>query len=148
MAKRLKSVECFGAAFAGHLQRRIVSTSARQSAPPTLSTTVDLPPTTAGTAARDFSEVPGPKTLPLLGNYMQIRGRKHDLHNVFTELRDVYGDIYTFKIPSRSPMIVLNDLDALETLFRNEGWNPIRTEKNAYTWYLEQIKSPLGFVFR
>lgn len=148
MALHYKSAEALGTAIARQCSHRLLSTTSRQLAPPTLSSTVEIHPAmTAGDGVRDFSEVPGPRSLPLLGNYLQIHGRLDDMHNVFTELREVYGDIYKFQLPSRSPMIVLSDLEAIEKLFRNEGVNPIRTQKNAYMWYLEHTQSSLGFLF-
>ncbi|XP_053328569.1 cytochrome P450 2A11-like [Spea bombifrons] len=48
---------------------------------------------------------PGPKPLPLLGNYLQLR--KGDLLKTLQELREKYGDVYTIYMGPR-PVVVMS----------------------------------------
>ena len=137
-----------------HPRGRLLYTSAKHAAMPAASAAANLDKPSdvlgrpsAASAVKDFSEVPGPKPLPFLGNYLHLRGRRRELHKVFSDLRDDYGDICKFHIPGRSPMVILSDVEAIETMLRNEGRNPIRMGANAYVWYFDHTKLPQGFLF-
>lgn len=135
-------------------QRRLVYTSAKRTAMPASAAATNagqpsdvLSRPAAALAEKDFSEVPGPKPLVFLGNYMHLRGRRQELHKVFSDLRDEYGDICKFQVPGRSPMVILSDVEAIEAMLRNEGRNPTRMGANAYVWYFDHTKLPQGFLF-
>lgn len=134
--------------------RRLVYTSVKRTAMPASSAAANLGQPSdvlsrpsAGSTWKDFSEVPGPKPLAFLGNYMHLRGRRNEIHKVFAELRDEYGDICKFRVPGRAPMVILSDVDAIEAMLRNEGRNPTRMGANAYVWYFDHTKLPQGFLF-
>ena len=65
-----------------HQQRRLVYTSAKLTAPPSPAAANPdvLNRSSAAFAEKAFSEVPGPKPLPILGNFMHLLGRHNKVH--------------------------------------------------------------------
>ena len=101
----------------------------------------------SSTGAKEFSEMPGPKPLPIVGNLFLVYNRMTEMPMVFQELTQVYGRIYKLKLPARAPMVMLSDVDSIEQLFKVEGKLPVRMKRSALNWYFENSTIPQGFVF-
>lgn len=131
--------------------RRLLYTRAKLTAPPPASAAAAnldvLSRRSAASAEKDFSEVPGPKPLAFLGNFMHLRGGHHKVHKVFSDLRDEYGDICKFHLPGYPPLVILSDAEAIAAMLRNEGRYPARMDVNAYAWYFDRTKLPQGILF-
>jgi cytochrome P450/nitrite reductase/ring-hydroxylating ferredoxin subunit len=72
-------------------------------------------PATNGTRIRRAADLPGPRALPLVGNSLSLD--KQRLHLVLEGWARQYGPAYLLRI-GRLPVLVLSDLDVLQSLFR------------------------------
>ena len=132
-----------------HQQRRLVYTSAKLTAPPSSPAAANLDVLNRSSAAfaeKAFSEVPGPKPLPILGNFMRLLGRHNEAHKVFSDLRDEFGNICKLQFPGYPPMVLLSNAEAVEAMFRNESRYPARMDASGYAWYFKRTKLPQGFL--
>ena len=91
---------------------------------------------------KPFSEVPGPKGLPLIGSLLDIVrtvGRGHlDLKEKF----DKYGPIIKVKLGGLT-LVHVKDVDAIEKMHRLEGKYPRRIAIEPWTrWRKEHQKAP------
>ncbi|KAI7815337.1 cytochrome p450 [Rhyzopertha dominica] len=98
--------------------------------------------------ARPFEEIPGPRPLPIIGNFwrfLPVIGNLGHIkrHEMFNRFYEQYGDICCLRgIPGRSPMVFLFNPDDIEAkqsahcfqMMRNEGIWPTRNffESSAY----------------
>jgi len=65
---------------------------------------------------KSFSELPGPKGLPLLGNLLQLD--LNQLHRVLERWGDEFGPLYRFMLGSR-PVLVSTDPEVNQAVLRN-----------------------------
>uniref|UniRef100_V5GSY7 Putative cytochrome P450 301a1, mitochondrial n=1 Tax=Anoplophora glabripennis TaxID=217634 RepID=V5GSY7_ANOGL len=83
--------------------------------------------------ALPYDSIPGPKPLPLIGNmwrFMPYIGQFSNMpqKDIYQTLKNEYGNIVMLKgIPGRNPMVLVFDVNDMETALRNEGAFPIRT---------------------
>ena len=102
-------------------------------------------------SVKPFSAIPGPKPFPFgIGNIREgnelSKGKVHEDY-VLTKLSREYGDIYKIYFGS-VPMVVINDADCVQTVFRNEGKIPVRStamELN-HRWIHEKNNMATGMV--
>ncbi|KAJ4434894.1 hypothetical protein ANN_23465 [Periplaneta americana] len=82
--------------------------------------------------AKPYEDIPGPKSLPILGNTWRFIPKIGDLNGMgFVELAQyfhkTYGNIAKLSgVPGKSDMVFIFDPDDIEKVFRNEGPWPIR----------------------
>ncbi|MEC4747424.1 cytochrome P450 [Methylomicrobium sp. Wu6] len=63
-----------------------------------------------------YSQLPGPKGLPLLGNLLQID--LHKLHLILEEWADIYGGIYQFRLANK-PVVAISDTELIQQILRD-----------------------------
>ncbi|MGB1880308.1 MAG: cytochrome P450, partial [Gammaproteobacteria bacterium] len=66
-------------------------------------------------ASRPYEELPGPPTLPLIGNAHQIRFAQ--LHRILERWADDYGPLYRFKLGPRR-LVAVSDPEVIKRLHR------------------------------
>ena len=100
--------------------------------------------------AKPLSEIPGPRPLLFIGNMKEAKelseGKVWEEY-ALTKLTRKYGAIYKIHFMN-TPMVVIDDADAVQYMFRNEGKIPTRSsviEKNN-KWIHEKNKMPVGLV--
>ena len=64
---------------------------------------------------RSFTELPGPRGLPLVGNLLQLDLKQ--LHRVLEGWCNEFGPIYTFKL-GRKPVVVVADPEQIQAILR------------------------------
>jgi cytochrome P450 len=82
-----------------------------------------------------YSQLPGPKGLPLLGNLLQIDLRK--LHLILEEWADVYGGIYQFRLANK-PVVAISDSELIQQILRD------RPQTYRRVGAIERISKELG----
>lgn len=60
-------------------------------------------------------QLPGPKGLPLIGNFLQIKLPR--LHLILEKWADSYGNIYQFKLFNKT-VVVISDIDLIQNILR------------------------------
>jgi len=65
---------------------------------------------------RTFTELPGPKGLPILGNLLQLDLKQ--LHRVLEKWTDEFGALYASKLGQR-PVVVVAESEAVQMVLRN-----------------------------
>src|SRR5882724_6963758 len=65
---------------------------------------------------RTFTELPGPKGLPILGNLLQLDLKQ--LHRVLEKWTDEFGTLYAFRLGQR-PVVVVAESEAVQMVLRN-----------------------------
>ena len=78
-------------------------------------------PTASGQAAsprrlRAITELPGPRSLPLLGNLLQLDTAR--FHTILSSWADEYGAMYRFRIANQDVLVVA-DADLINEILRN-----------------------------
>ncbi len=82
-----------------------------------------------------YSELPGPKGLPLLGNLLQID--LHKLHLILEEWAGQYGEIYRFQLVNK-PVVVISSSELIQHILRDRPETYRRVEA------IERISRELG----
>lgn len=91
--------------------------------------------------AKTFSEVPGPKSFPILGNmwrFFPVIGEFYNLQlvDLHRRFKEQYGDIaYLGGIYGKRPMLFVYDPDNIEKVLRNEGPWPLRFGLPSFVYY-------------
>jgi cytochrome P450 len=101
--------------------------------------------------ARSLEEIPSPNgALPILGHYLQIRRRPGNLSSLYEKYFKELGPIFKVKIPGGKNIVCFADPDGMESVYRNEGANPIRTYTAPanFQWFYNKEKRPVPFVFQ
>src|SRR5258707_15721293 len=65
---------------------------------------------------RTFTELPGPKGPPILGNLLQLDLKQ--LHRVLEKWTDEFGTLYAFRLGQR-PVVVVAEPEAVQMVLRN-----------------------------
>ena len=71
---------------------------------------------TSHPAARTIDQLPGPRGLPILGNVLEIEGRK--LHAILQRWAAEFGPIYTVRIAGRQ-IVVISDAELINLVLRD-----------------------------
>ncbi|XP_025204934.1 probable cytochrome P450 49a1 isoform X1 [Melanaphis sacchari] len=96
--------------------------------------------------AKEYSELPGPKSLPLLGNnwrFMSYIGdyKVTEIDKLSLRLWREYGDIVKIeKLLGRPDMVFLYDADEIEKVFRNEELMPHRPSMPSLNYYKHVLR--------
>ncbi|XP_011686055.1 PREDICTED: cytochrome P450 CYP12A2-like [Wasmannia auropunctata] len=91
--------------------------------------------------ARPTEDIPGPKALPLLGNWFRFlpyigKYAREDVSTQLRMLRDEYGDIVKLdKIGFRRPTILLFSPELCKKMYRVEGKWPVRITMETLHYY-------------
>ena len=102
-------------------------------------------------SVKPFNAIPGPKPFPFLGNVSILKemwqGKVKDDYPLSRMVRE-YGNIYKLYFGSDA-VVVINDADSVQTVFRNEGKIPVRntTLELNNKWIHEKNNMPVGMVF-
>ncbi|XP_029158487.1 probable cytochrome P450 12b2, mitochondrial [Nylanderia fulva] len=98
--------------------------------------------------ARPTKDIPGPKALPLLGNWFRFipyigeYGAHNNMTTQFRMLRDQYGDIVKLDgIIGRRTSILLFSPELCEKMYRVEGMWPMRISMESMHYYRENRKN-------
>ncbi|CAB3362649.1 Hypothetical predicted protein [Cloeon dipterum] len=93
-----------------------------------------------------YDEIPGPKSLPLIGNawrFLPLIGT-FDMSNFFKwshSLLNEYGKIVRISnLPGRKDMILLFDPDMIAEVYKNEGQWPERFVMKSITYFREKVR--------
>ncbi|XP_047121731.1 probable cytochrome P450 301a1, mitochondrial, partial [Schistocerca piceifrons] len=117
------------------------------------------PPVTAATAPaecphasavlhrpRPYSEVPGPKPLPIIGNTWRVlpvvgQFSVADLARVSRDLHDQYGDVVRLAgLVGRPDLLFVYDADEIERVYRHEGSTPFRPSMPCLVHYKSVVR--------
>ncbi|VVC39834.1 Hypothetical protein CINCED_3A013845 [Cinara cedri] len=96
--------------------------------------------------AKEYSQLPGPKSLPLLGNswrFMSYIGdyKVTEIDKLSLRLWKEYGDIVKIeKLLGRPDMVFLYDADEIEKVFRNEELMPHRPSMPSLNYYKHVLR--------
>lgn len=122
----------------------------------------------ASTTSKTLKDVPSPKgALPLLGHYLQIRGRQGNLSSLYESYFEELGPIFKVHLPGGiinlltavfiiwhrfdigKCIVCFADPDSVETVYRNEGSHPIRTYSAPanFQWFYGRKNLPVPFLF-
>ena len=103
-------------------------------------------------SVKPFNAIPGPKPISFLGNVSVLnadlsQGKAKDDYPMSRMVRE-YGNIYKLYFGSDA-VVVINDADSVQTVFRNEGKIPVKntTMELNNKWIHEQNNMPVGMVF-
>ena len=104
--------------------------------------------TDAQTMLKPFSDIPGPKGLPLIGSLHKLwkimdKGGKQ---NWFYQLYREHGPICKVNMATNTTVLV-TDVKAIQELFRNEGSRPYRGFEENIKWINTKNKMPDGLAF-
>ncbi|XP_065345992.1 uncharacterized protein LOC135943381 [Cloeon dipterum] len=95
---------------------------------------------------RLYDEIPGPKSLPLIGNawrFLPLIGT-FDMSNFFkwsNSLLNEYGKIVRISnLPGRRDMVLLFDPDMIAEVYKNEGQWPERFAMQSITYFREKVR--------
>ena len=101
-------------------------------------------------SVKPFNAIPGPKPFPFLGNISVLKdlsqGKAKDDYPLSRMARE-YGNIYKIYFGSDA-VVVINDADSVQTVFRNEGKIPVRntTMELNNKWIHEKNSMPVGMA--
>nr|XP_018918048.1 PREDICTED: probable cytochrome P450 49a1 [Bemisia tabaci] len=102
--------------------------------------------TEANVAVKDYSQVPGPRPIPLLGNtwrFIPFVGdyRIEEVDKVSLRLHRQYGNIVKISgLLGRPDMVFLYDADEIEKVFRNEELMPHRPSMPSLNYYKHKLR--------
>ena len=102
-------------------------------------------------SVKPFNAIPGPKPFPFLGNISILKeilqGKVKDDFPLSRMVRE-YGNIYKIYFESDA-VVVINDADFVQTVFRNEGKIPVRntTLELNNKWIHEKNNMPVEMVY-
>uniref|UniRef100_A0A8D9A7N3 Probable cytochrome P450 301a1, mitochondrial n=1 Tax=Cacopsylla melanoneura TaxID=428564 RepID=A0A8D9A7N3_9HEMI len=97
-------------------------------------------------SAKDFSEMPGPRPIPLLGNnwrFLPYIGmyKIEEIDKMSVRLRAQFGDIVRIGgLLGRPDMVFLYDADEIEKVFRNEELMPHRPSMPSLNYYKHVLR--------
>eukprot|EP00731_Ephydatia_muelleri_P017870 Em0010g968a len=100
-------------------------------------------------AIKPFSEIPGPKGLPILGSLLDVARtiNKAGDENYFHQQLLKYGPIVKITTLGK-PLVVVGTPEAAAKMFRAEGKYPSRGEtEDKMTWIMEKINIPNNMAF-
>ena len=85
-----------------------------------------IPPT----EVKPFSEIPGPRRLPLLGSsltlFLEVGRKPKSILQIQKDLMKKYGLIYRLQLPTFKELVMIHDPQDIEVMFRAEGKYPSR----------------------
>ena len=100
--------------------------------------------------AKPFSEMPGPKGLPFVGNILALPHyilHSEESHVLLKQSFEKYGPIFKEKI-GQFELVNLCEINAVEKVHRREGKYPRRIIVNAWKRWREDQKHALGILIR
>ena len=99
--------------------------------------------------AKPFSDIPGPKGLPFIGNMIgAIKGgaMSKQLHKYMEKQHQKYGPIFKETMGPGYTSVNLSDPKDIEHLLRHEGKYPVRTRIDPWIEYRKQTERDLGVL--
>lgn len=96
-------------------------------------------------SARPYSDIPGPKPLPVIGNawrFMPYIGKYSGLgfDELVKSLHAEFGPICKLNGMPRPDLLFVQDADAAQTVFRNEGTWPTRRGAHVIEHYFRDVR--------
>ena len=103
------------------------------------------------TEAKPFSEVPGPRRLPLLGGALSFlfemsRNVNLPIQDVQKGLMQKYGMIYRTKVPTLPEIVFIHEPQDVEVMFRAEGKYPSRAPFQISKQARNEMKLEMGVL--
>ncbi|XP_041350946.1 cytochrome P450 10-like [Gigantopelta aegis] len=102
---------------------------------------------TVVSSERPFSEMPSPggiRDIPIVGTLFHFKPFTDytipTLNRLFDDLHDRHGKIYRLRLPRW--MVIIEDPEDMETVFRNEGQYPVRPPFDIYRTYARRRNLP------
>ena len=104
--------------------------------------------TTPSTEAKPFSEIPGPRRLPLVGSTLSflLEVGKKPILQLQKELMEKYGMIYRIKVPTIPELIMIHDPQDIEVMFRAEGKYPSRVPFQVWKQARNELKMEMAVL--
>ena len=104
--------------------------------------------TTPSTEAKPFSEIPGPRRLPLVGSALSFLSEvgKKPIYQVQKEWMEKYGNVYRIKVPTLSEIVMIHDPQDIEVMFRAEGKYPSRAPFQAWKQARDELKMEMAVL--
>jgi len=99
--------------------------------------------------AKPFSEVPGPRRLPLVGSALSFLfeiNRKLPIRQLQKGWMQKYGMIYRAKVPTLPEVVVIHEPQDVEALFRAEGKYPSRAPFQIWKQARNELKMEMGVL--
>jgi len=99
--------------------------------------------------AKPFSEVPGPRRLPLVGSALSFLfeiNRKLPIRELQKGWMQKYGMIYRAKVPTLPEVVVIHEPQDVEALFRAEGKYPSRAPFQIWKQARSELKMEMGVL--
>ncbi|CAH1127939.1 unnamed protein product [Ceutorhynchus assimilis] len=95
--------------------------------------------------AKPFKEIPGPKALPIIGNFWRfLPGAEFynvEMLELHERLQKQHGNLtYLNGIPLKDPILFAYDPDDIEKVHRNEGPWPIRYGLPSFDYYRNHVR--------
>ncbi|KAE8739041.1 Cytochrome P450 [Frankliniella occidentalis] len=134
------------------LSRVLSQTTSRYRSTSAAVTTPSNEPTSQAASwdsGKPYVEIPGPKPLPVIGNVWRFVPGIGDLANLqfdqlFTVLLKKYGPICKLGgMPGRPDMLLVNDADAAQIIYRSEGTWPTRRGAYVLDHYFRDVRKNL-----
>ena len=104
--------------------------------------------TTPPTEAKPFSEIPGPRRLPLVGGALSffLEVGKKPIIQLQKEWMEKYGMIYRVKVPTIPESIMIHDPQDIEVMFRAEGKYPSRVPFQVLKQARDELKMEMAVL--
>ena len=104
--------------------------------------------TTPSTEAKPFSEIPGPRRLPLVGSTLSflLEVGKKPIYQAQKEWMEKYGNVYRIKVPTLPELIMIHDPQDIEVMFRAEGKYPSRAPFQAWKQARDELKMEMAVL--
>lgn len=100
-------------------------------------------------SAKPFSEVPGPKGLPIIGTLLTLLKNngyyQKRPHLLFSMYKEKYGPIFKDKIVNNN-MLIISKPEDVAAVFKAEGKYPSRGPAKPWVTYREQRKKSKGVL--
>ena len=103
---------------------------------------------TPPTETKPFSEIPGPRKLPLVGSALSffLEVGKKPVIQLQKELMEKYGMIYRVKVPTIPELIMIHDPQDIEVMFRAEGKYPSRVPFQVWKQARDELKMEMAVL--